>query len=335
VVRYARSLPGTTKVVLIGHSSGGPLMSAYQAIAENGVAFCRGPRRLSQCPDTLANLPRADGLILLDPIFGVGANVLTSVDPAVTDERRPRALDPRLDSFNPANGFARAGAHYPDGFRAAYFAAQARRNNALIEGALAAARRVAAGQGQFVDDEPFLAAGANRRPRIWQPDLSMLSHTRGAYPLIHGDGQVTTEVIRSVRVPSGTTPTTPVLNGGSLDTSAKRFLSTFATRALPGYRVTEDSIEGVDWASSYTNTPSNVEGVTVPFLVMGMTGHYWLVSAEMAYQRVRSADRSIAFVEGATHGFTPCAPCARTPGEFGDTVAHTFDYIAAWLGPRF
>jgi hypothetical protein len=31
------------------------------------------------------------------------------------------------------------------------------------------------------------------------------------------------------------------------------------------------------------------------------------------------------FVEGATHGFTPCRP------EYGDTLSRTFDYVDAWL----
>ena len=75
-----------------------------------------------------------------------------------------------------------------------------------------------------------------------------------------------------------------------------------------------------------------MEGITAPFLVMGMTGHYWIVSAEMAYQHAKSADKSVAFVEGATHGIAPCKNCN---GDYGDTVARTFDYIANWLNTRY
>ena len=78
-----------------------------------------------------------------------------------------------------------------------------------------------------------------------------------------------------------------------------------------------------------------MEGITAPFLVMGMTGHYWIVSAEMAYDHAKSADKTVAFVEGATHGFTPCTACAKTPGQYGDTVARTFDYVTQWLNARF
>ena len=32
---------------------------------------------------------------------------------------------------------------------------------------------------------------------------------------------------------------------------------------------------------------------------------------------------------GATHNFTTCTKCEKTPGEFGDTVKTTFDYVDA------
>ena len=38
---FARRQPGITKVVLLGHSGGSPLMSLYQAMAENGADYCR------------------------------------------------------------------------------------------------------------------------------------------------------------------------------------------------------------------------------------------------------------------------------------------------------
>src|SRR5690348_16369062 len=43
-VNYLRKLPGIDKVVLLGHSGGGPTMTFYQAVAEQGVGFCQQPR---------------------------------------------------------------------------------------------------------------------------------------------------------------------------------------------------------------------------------------------------------------------------------------------------
>ncbi|NIN34068.1 MAG: hypothetical protein GTO60_02730, partial [Gammaproteobacteria bacterium] len=53
-IEYLRSLPGISTVVLLGGSGGGPTMSFYQAVAENGVAFCQQPQKLTKCSDELA-----------------------------------------------------------------------------------------------------------------------------------------------------------------------------------------------------------------------------------------------------------------------------------------
>lgn len=354
-VRHARALPGVDRVVLLGHSSGAPLAAAYQNIAENGIKACQGPEKIVPCPSSLAGLAAADAVVLLDPIFGLGANVLTSVDPALAEGSAAR----ELDMYAAANGFTGTGARYSEPFRKRFLQAQATRNAGLIAQALQRRRAVAEGKSDFLDDEPFVVPGATRTPRLWRPDLALLSHTRGSYTLLHGDGSRSVEVVRSVRVPSGLAPTVadrndrdaaqpasaaaggrdqrarPLLAGGSLDTTARRFLSTFASRSTPDYDITEDNVTGIDWQSSYTSTPGNLEGVKAPLLVMGMTGHYWIVSSEIAYEHAASKDKSLAFVEGATHGFMPCQPCARTPGQFGDTTATTFQYVADWIGQRF
>jgi hypothetical protein len=217
VVKFARAMPGVTRVVLLGHSSGGPLMASYQNIAENGVKACNGPEKIFKCPDSLAGLPKADGLIVLDPIWGVGANVLNSMEPAITDQGQPRRLDPALDSYRPQNGYAEKGSNYSAAFKRRFFAAQAARNNRLIRQALVRNGAIDAGAGRFVDDEPFTIPGATRRPRLWPTDLHLLSRTKNAWPLLRADGRVTTEVIRSVRPTSGTTPTSPTLNGGGVE----------------------------------------------------------------------------------------------------------------------
>src|SRR5438105_2165998 len=41
-VEILRRQAGITKVVLFAHSGGGPLMALYQAVAEEGPAFCKG-----------------------------------------------------------------------------------------------------------------------------------------------------------------------------------------------------------------------------------------------------------------------------------------------------
>ena len=65
-LEFARKQPGITKVVLLGHSGGSPLMSLYQAIAENGVEFCQKPERMTKCSSEIGKLTPADGLVFPD-----------------------------------------------------------------------------------------------------------------------------------------------------------------------------------------------------------------------------------------------------------------------------
>src|SRR4029077_19018081 len=44
-VEFLRRQAGITKVVLFAHSGGGPLMALYQAVAEKGVAYCKGANK--------------------------------------------------------------------------------------------------------------------------------------------------------------------------------------------------------------------------------------------------------------------------------------------------
>src|SRR5437870_10553987 len=62
-VDFARSQPGITKVILFGHSGGGPLMSFYQAVAEKGTAYCQAPNKLVKCGNNLSGLKPADALV--------------------------------------------------------------------------------------------------------------------------------------------------------------------------------------------------------------------------------------------------------------------------------
>lgn len=115
-VAYLRNYPGVEKVVLFGHSGGATLMTAYQDIAENGVKVCQGSEKIHKCPDNLAGLPAADGVVLADANWGQAEMVLFSVDPAVVGEDSGVKLDPDLDMFEAKNGFKPDGSTYSQVF---------------------------------------------------------------------------------------------------------------------------------------------------------------------------------------------------------------------------
>src|ERR1051326_2256335 len=135
-VTYLRNLADLRSVVLVGHSGGGQLMPFYQNVAENGLDSVHSLGRFVQPDPGLADLPAADGLILLDPHHGYSANTLTSLDPSVLDESQPATIDPGLDIFNPSNGYDSHQPTYSAEFTRRYFRAQAERINRLNARAL-------------------------------------------------------------------------------------------------------------------------------------------------------------------------------------------------------
>jgi hypothetical protein len=120
--------------------------------------------------------------------------------------------------------------------------------------------------------------------------------------------------------------------GAALKTTVLGYLSTYAIRVTDDYGYGEETAEtGVIWRSSRGSNPGNVEGVTVPFLTMAMTGSFEMGSAETIHNHVKGSDKTLIYIEGATHTYTPCKACEKTPGQFGDTVKTVYDYADSWL----
>jgi hypothetical protein len=335
-VTHARSQPAVRKVVIFGHSGGGGMMSAYQNIAENGLAACQGPEKLIKCPDTLAGLPAADGVMLIDSTLGTPGTTLFSLDPAVADDDSGQPLIPELDIYNPKNGFNPKSPTYSDEFIARFQARQGERENRLIAKAQDRLKKINTGQGLFTDDEPFIIPGAYPTTnKLNMQDMRLQAHTRNAWPLLHPDGSITTEIVHSVRVPRALESLTPSLNRGAITTTVRRFLNTYAVRTTPEYGFTADSLRGIDYHSSYAIELNSIEGITKPLLQMGMTGSHEFFIAETVREHAKSSDKSLAFVEGAVHGFGPCKECALAKGlpenYYGDTIKTLYDYIDGWL----
>ena len=109
--------------------------------------------------------------------------------------------------------------------------------------------------------------------------------------------------------------------------TVRSYLTNRGVLAGADYAITPDGIEGVQWDDAYCCPPGNVRHINVPLLVMGMTGSYEYLASEPIYNAAASADKSIAFVEGAGHNFD----CRGREAEFGDTQKIVFDYVDKWL----
>lgn len=333
-VSYLKAYPGVRKVVLFGHSGGATIMTAYQAIAENGVKVCQGVEKIHKCPDSLAGLPAADGVVMADANWGQAEMTLFSIDPAVTRTDSGMSLDPALDMFNPANGFKPSGSTYSQAFIAKFQKAEGRRGAAVVKLAQDRLAAIEAGRGLYADDEPFTVPGASfmgGNNKLYSQDIRLLSHSRRPWTLVHADGSTMTQIIRSVRVPQNTRNLSAYMMLGALKTTVRNYLSSYAIRVTDDFGYDEDAISGVDWTSTYASPPGNVESVAAPLLTLGMTGNWEGLAAETIHDHAKSADKSIAFIEGANHIYLPCTKCEKTPGQFGDTVKTTYDYIDGWL----
>ena len=327
-VQFLRTQPGITKVVLWGHSGGGPATSFYQAVAEQGVTYCNAPNKLKPCDDSLAGLPKADGLILVDAHPGISINGLRSLNPAVLDERDPKRLDPSLDPFNPANGFVDGAARYSDEFKARYFKAQAARMNRLIDDALSRTKAMRAGTATYPDDDAMVVTRFEGA-RLMELDTSVHRATAEPARLLRNDGTIVSRIVESVRKPArGYARRNASFNGGARVMTVRSFLSANAVRAT-------DSMDAIEWCSSNNSTRCAVEKITAPILITAMGAHYFIRDSELHYKAAASRDKEFIVIEGATHGMTPCTECETVPCQYGNSFKNFFDHAASWIRARF
>ncbi len=124
---------GYEKIVALGNSGGGPLWALY-----NQQALLAPDRRIAKTPGGRptklqdADMPVPDGIVFVSAHLGQGALLMNGLDPSVTDEHDAFSVDPALDPFDPANGYAEGGqARYAPDFVDRYRAAQRRRVEAI------------------------------------------------------------------------------------------------------------------------------------------------------------------------------------------------------------
>jgi hypothetical protein len=338
-IEYLRRLPGIERVVLMGGSGGGPTMSFYQAVAENGVEFCQQAQKLVKCSDDLADLPHADGIVFRDAHLGNGANALRSLNPAVTNDAEIMAhnaepnFDPDLDPYSPANGYSPAGASsYSEEFKEEYFRAQSARMNRLIDIALDRMKRIEAGTYRYPDDDAFVIPRADGG-RLLRLDPSIDRSTLKPRRLIRNNGTIEDCcIVESVRPVSSSPEENEAFWSGTRMLTLRSFLSTRAIRS-------SHAMSEIDWCSSNNSTVCNVQNISVPILVTAMGGHYFIRNSEIYYELASSKDKDFVVIEGAMHGITPCTKCMPAgkeyDGRYDNSVRNYFDYVAGWINERF
>ena len=331
---FVRKQPGITKVVLLGHSGGSPLMSLYQAIAENGVSYCQKPERMVKCANNVGNLTPADGLVFPDAHPGNPAQAVRGINPSLSIVNGKVVVDASLDPFDPKNGYNPEGAsHYSKEFQTRYYAAQSKVMNEQLAKVFAAKERMAKGDYIFPDNDivlvPFSDQDGSAGLMLMDPSIPEFMSTKSPRKLLKNDGSIVTQIVHSVAVPElGQAKANREFNAGVKVLTFTSYLSANATRST-------NSLDGIDDCSTNISTICNLRSVKAPTLVAAMGGWRFIGDQERMYEGSPAADKDFIVVEGAVHGYTPCTKCEKTPGQYSNTVKNLFDYIAAWANKRF
>ena len=125
-----------------------------------------------------------------------------------------------------------------------------------------------------------------------------------------------------------TKDSTNAFDRGTKLLTIRSFLSTQAV-------LSSNSLDGIDHCSSNNSTVCAVRSISVPMMVAGMGAYLFIRDSEEEFENAKSADRDLVFIEGATHGFTPCANCAAPQSSYNNSVKNLFDYVRDWTITRF
>ncbi len=337
-IELLKNQPGIDKVVLFAHSGGGPTLSFYEAVAENGVSYCQDPHRLSRCDDDLATLPRANAIVYADAHPGYPMTILRGFNPAVVDETDLNKVDKTLDPFDSANGYNPQGAsHYTPEFQRRYFEAQSERMNRLIDRAVDIKARMVEGNYPYRDNDliviprggnPLGGPGGVASLHVLDPSIEGIMSTSRPQKMIKNDGTEVTEIIKSVARPDPRSRETNMsFDNGTKLYSVTSFLSSMAVRST-------NSLNGIDHCSSNNSTVCAVQSISIPSVFYAMAASSFVRDNELMFDKAKSSDKEYYAIEGALHRFEPCKACETIPGQYSNTTKNLFDHAAAWINER-
>ena len=300
---------GFDHVVTLGHSGGGTLAAFYiqQAGLAPGMRLAAAPSG-RPVPLAKASMPLPDAAVFLAPHPGQGALLQRVIDPSVSDESDPLSLDPELDPFSPANGFAGAprSSAYPAEFVARYRAAQADRIARIDAAAAAAVADSQQANRAFKDG----GAAADRR-RALAPRLITVYRTDAD--------------LRNTDL--------------SLDANERPYGSVFGRRpdltnyGLVGFgRLSTAEAWMSTWSANTTNADFRrcAPGVTVPTLLLEFTGDQASFPPDIAaFRAALGADDLTVDAVPGTHFGGPASPDSPPGHQLAAGV------IEDWLSARF
>jgi len=309
---------GFRRVVLLGNSGGGSLFAFYLAQAGRAATD-----RLATAPsgDSVPlrelELPAADGLILLAAHLGEGRFLLDRLDPSVVDEADPITADPRLDMYDPRNGY-RPMRDGPSSYSPAFV-------EAFRAGQRARCRRLDACARGWIEEAASYRRRLGEADDVARSELTRRAHLR-RYLLIY----------RTLADPRYLDPT--------IDPSPRPLGSIFSFGRDP---VVGNAGEGLarsmsarGWLSTWSGLASNaalertLPEVRVPTLAIAALGDMDIYPSEIrgAYAASGATDKDYAELTNAGHYLQPVVP---VDGEVHPRRRVADEIVLPWLRARW
>jgi pimeloyl-ACP methyl ester carboxylesterase len=309
---------GYEKVVLLGNSGGGALYTFYQS-----QAVTPPPGRLTTTaagdPYDLNKfeMPEADGIVQLATHLGQGVLMLGCIDPSVVREDKPLSLDPKLDMFNPDNGYREpdASSSYSKDWLSEYRIAQrgrVQRLDAIARSFIDVQRH----HQQEMANEHFDSLSLKQKQFVWRRAFV------GRFMEIHR------------------TEANPAYCDLSIHKSERDYGSFFSPRP--------DIFNSIEagfgklhtpraWLSTWSGLSSRaatlecIPKIKQPTLVISYTSDnvVWIPDLEAIHAASGAADKQMHYVDGDHLGLPPkCKPAARGRDD-------AMKIVTTWLRERF
>lgn len=312
---------GFERVVLLGNSGGGSLLSFYQSQAGRAPAD-----RLTRTPGgervdlTAEVMPEGDLYIAVAAHLGEGRFMLNVLDPSVVDEHDPLATDPAWDMYDARNGylpFPEPSAYDP-AWLAAYREKQRERNQRLDATARFYIEQHADARGQMRSPE-FASMPAGARTR------TMRAAWLGRYMIIY----------RTLANPAYLDPTIDPSNRplGSIFSPGDPIIGNYGPGGLARVMTPRAWLSTWSGLSSQADLPDTIQQVTIPTLIVYADGDCDIFPAEQQelFANSAAADKTMLELPWADHYLHPVGEAGA---KLADPRERVIDMIVPWIQER-
>ena len=319
-VRYLKKERGFEKVVFTGQSGGGSLFAFYQSQAETVPASRLKATPAGDPPDLSRHeLIPGDGIVILNANEGEGLHLTHHLDPSIVDENDPFSVDPSLDMYNPANGFALPpqSSTYSPAFTKKFRDAQWAR----------AERLTAVARGHIAERAFYRslreAPGFAQLPLAQRLEIERRAEHLPIMVLYRSEADLDyTDIV--------TRPTDRALGSNRTD---RPDVYNYGPEARTRTIRPDVFLSTMSGPASRARLHENIRRVTVPTLVLIGTAdrgtYVW--EQEKTFSEAAAKDKTVVRIEGADHAWNPSGPKA---GD-GRQRERMLDALLGWMEKRF